>query len=254
MGPGAVHRFREQAPRRVHDHQRELELNLLLRGGCRYLVDGQRVDLVPGHLLWLTPGRHHLLVDADADSELWVAMVHLPSLRRRSPQAPLPAMTAASAAPVRLLPREQARALGALLRTAATHPDPARRDAALVLAVLQGWEDFSAAASATTATAAVHPAVSRAAALIAADPCLERSVVVRACGLSTAALGRAFRRCLGLDLTAYRQRCRLDRFLELRAEQPGRTLLWCALAAGFGSYAQFHRVHRRLLGRSPRAD
>lgn len=252
MGPGSVHRFSEQPGRRVHGHARELELNLLLRGGCRYLVDGQRIDLAPGHLLWLPPGRSHLLIDADPGSELLVAMVDLPRLRRRCPEAPLAEMLAPTAAPARLLAREQARALGALLRTAADHPGAARRAAALVLAVLQGWEDFAAAAAGAGATA-VHPAVARAAALLAGDPGLERAALVRACGLSAPALGRAFRRALGLDLTAYRQRCRLDRFLDLRAANPGRTLLWCALAAGFGSYAQFHRVHTRLLGRPPRA-
>ncbi|MCK6491521.1 MAG: helix-turn-helix domain-containing protein, partial [Planctomycetes bacterium] len=126
-------------------------------------------------------------------------------------------------------------------------------EAALVLAVLQGWAEWTAAGTAA-AGAAVHPGVARAAELLAGDPALALPALARASGLGGDLLGRLFRRELGLTLTAFRQQCRLERYQRLRGEHPRRTLLWCALAAGFGSYAQFHRVHRLQLGRSPRQD
>ena len=42
-----------------------------------------------------------------------------------------------------------------------------------------------------------------------------------------------------------------DRFAQLRADRPNDTLLALALEAGFGSYMQFYRVHKRITGRPP---
>ena len=54
-----------------------------------------------------------------------------------------------------------------------------------------------------------------------------------------------------MSLVEYRNRLRLDRFAVLLDR--GRTnLLEAALAAGFGSYAQFHRVFRALRHMTPR--
>jgi transcriptional regulator GlxA family with amidase domain len=49
----------------------------------------------------------------------------------------------------------------------------------------------------------------------------------------------------------YRNRLRLDRFESLLGQGPA-NLLDAALEAGFGSYAQFHRVFRARLHASPR--
>jgi transcriptional regulator GlxA family with amidase domain len=54
-----------------------------------------------------------------------------------------------------------------------------------------------------------------------------------------------------VPLSAYRTRLRRVRALELVRSGRG-NLLEAALAAGFGSYAQFHRVVRQRLGISPR--
>jgi transcriptional regulator GlxA family with amidase domain len=56
---------------------------------------------------------------------------------------------------------------------------------------------------------------------------------------------------MGLSLIEYRNRLRLDRVDAMLAK--GRmTLLQAALAAGFGSYAQFHRVFRGVRRMTPR--
>src|SRR6185436_8837980 len=58
-------------------------------------------------------------------------------------------------------------------------------------------------------------------------------------------LARTFKREMGLSLVEYRNRLRLERFFETSQRQEGSgTLLCAALEAGFGSYAQFHRVYR----------
>jgi AraC-like DNA-binding protein len=57
---------------------------------------------------------------------------------------------------------------------------------------------------------------------------------------------------MGLSMTRFRNQQRLDRFMRLYGQ--GRTTaLAAAHQAGFGSYAQFHRVFRKETGRRPSA-
>jgi AraC-like DNA-binding protein len=81
------------------------------------------------------------------------------------------------------------------------------------------------------------------------DPQRERAR--RRLGVSAGKLARDFKTEMGLSLVEYRNRLRLERFLAL-VDRGGGNLLQAALDAGFGSYAQFHRVFRSLLGTTPR--
>ena len=70
-------------------------------------------------------------------------------------------------------------------------------------------------------------------------------------GGSVGWFARVFKAEMGMSLVEYRNRLRLDRFAVLLDR--GRTnLLEAALAAGFGSYAQFHRVFRGVRRMTPR--
>jgi AraC-like DNA-binding protein len=63
-------------------------------------------------------------------------------------------------------------------------------------------------------------------------------------------LARTFKTEVGTSLVEYRNRLRLERFFAaMRSGQPN--LNEAALLAGFGSYAQFLRVHRQLTGLAP---
>lgn len=77
--------------------------------------------------------------------------------------------------------------------------------------------------------------------------------LARELGVSPGHLARSFKREMGVSLVDYRNRLRIDRFFEAihRAGSSG-NLLDAALEAGFGSYAQFHRVYRKFLGTTPR--
>jgi AraC-like DNA-binding protein len=54
-------------------------------------------------------------------------------------------------------------------------------------------------------------------------------------------------------MTRFRNQQRLDRFMRLYGHGRDTTALAAAHQAGFGSYAQFHRVFRQETGRSPSA-
>jgi AraC-like DNA-binding protein len=72
-------------------------------------------------------------------------------------------------------------------------------------------------------------------------------------GVSPGHLARSFKREMGLSLVDYRNRRRIDRFFDAVTRAGGTVnLLDAALKAGFGSYAQFHRVYRKFLGTAPR--
>jgi AraC-like DNA-binding protein len=83
------------------------------------------------------------------------------------------------------------------------------------------------------------------------DPVVTGERIAHEMGISPGHLARSFKSEMGLSLVEYRNRLRIERFL--RSVQRGNdSLLRAALEAGFGSYAQFFRVYRKLLGTTPR--
>ncbi len=93
--------------------------------------------------------------------------------------------------------------------------------------------------------------VAKVVALLQNDHALSRAELAARLGLSVSGLSRAFKSEMGLSVAQYRSRLRLERFLTLVDPRAG-NLLAAALDAGFGSYAQFHRVFRSALGKTPK--
>ncbi len=99
-------------------------------------------------------------------------------------------------------------------------------------------------------TTARHPTLRKAVHRLAHDPSLSGKDLGQALEVSVSRLSRLFKDELGISLVDYRNQVRLERFAS--AMQSGSmSLLQAALSAGFGSYAQFHRVFRAVHGRSP---
>lgn len=96
-----------------------------------------------------------------------------------------------------------------------------------------------------------HLLVRGATRLLVEDPTLGCAELARRLGVSTTTLARTFKRETRLSIVEYRNELRLARFLG-RVDAQGGNLLEAALAAGFGSYAQFHRVFRARFGKAPR--
>lgn len=78
--------------------------------------------------------------------------------------------------------------------------------------------------------------------------------LAKQCGMSPAHLSRTFQKQVGVPLNRYRNAARLERFWRLRNTPPQKTLTEAALAAGFGSYAQFYKIFREAHGRGPREE
>jgi transcriptional regulator GlxA family with amidase domain len=80
-------------------------------------------------------------------------------------------------------------------------------------------------------------------------PSIPTHELAKATAVTPRSLAKHFRNEVGVSLVDYRNRLRIERFIELCA---GGNLLEAALDAGFGSYAQFHRVFRQELGVTPK--
>lgn len=92
--------------------------------------------------------------------------------------------------------------------------------------------------------------IGKAIARLRLDPNEPRAQIAKALGTSADRLGRSFKAEMGESLPEYRNKLRLQRFLAL-VDPNGGDLLSCALAAGFGSYAQFNRVFHQCHGIAP---
>jgi AraC-like DNA-binding protein len=90
-----------------------------------------------------------------------------------------------------------------------------------------------------------------AAAMMAKNPALGAKELAAQLDVSLGRLMRVFKAEMGVSLGEYRNRIRLDRFTVL-LDTGEHNLLQAALAAGFGSYAQFHRVFRAFRHLTPR--
>lgn len=240
--------------RRVHRHD-ELEFNLVLSGSASYLVDDRRYDLARGSLIWLFPEQEHLLIDESADYRMWIGVTKPAALGRWVEAGAAAGLVAGrpDRAFCHLLSESVVDDLDALLaQVRRAETDPPVFNHGLAFAVLSAWR-LHELADASPPGAEVHPAVERAARLIRRQPELnDIDAIARAAGLSPSRLSRLFKAQTGASLTSYRQRCRLDRFVELYGRGRRRNLTEAALAAGFGSYPQFHRVFRQFYGFSPR--
>jgi transcriptional regulator GlxA family with amidase domain len=86
---------------------------------------------------------------------------------------------------------------------------------------------------------------------LAREPSLSGKQIATELDISLSRLARVFKREMGMSLVEYRNRLRLERF-QTMLDAGGENLHDAAFRAGFGSYAQFHRVFRALRGGTPR--
>jgi len=236
-----------------HRHD-ELEVNLILSGQAAYLLGTERIPLVTGSMIWLFPAQEHVLVDYSHDFSMWV-IVFKPALVERHARHPSRRELGSSdpgAIFCRQLESRSADALHAIYQSASVGAEDIELcNLALAHALLVSWQAFRFSREAV-ARIDVHPAVAKAARLVAGEKeAVPMTELARRAGLSAPRLSRLFKSQMGLSLTAFRQRQCLERFFRIYRTGARYTLIEAALLAGFGSYPQFHRVFRRLMGESP---
>lgn len=237
-------------------HHAELEFNLITHGTGLYLLANRKYEIRRGDLLWLFPAQEHVLIEQSPDFKMWVA-VFKPQLVHRVVRD-VKARTLRETNPAghfnRRLPPSGLRRLESLYEEIeASRPQTGHFNVGLAYALLTTWDEFVAAADVATGVD-VHPAVEKAARLIRdATAHLPVDALAQQAGLSPSRLSRLFKQQTGVTLLDFRNRQRIERFLELYGTGQRQNMTDAALDAGFGSYPQFHRVFKQVMGCSPAA-
>jgi AraC-like DNA-binding protein len=192
-----------------------------------------------------------LLGNESNDFTMWIA-VWTPRLIARSCTGESKRILSAGDPGVQLRqlsPRVTGQMAQLLSEVSGAMDDPDRANAGLAYALLSLWSAYGSADD--VEARALHPAVKAAVRLIRADPA-GRSLAELAgeVGLSPSRLSRVFHTETGMSLVGFRQKMQLEKFHALY-DRDRTKLLPAALAAGFGSYAQFYRVYKQHTGRRP---
>lgn len=240
---------------RVHamHHHAELEFNLVTRGAGLYLLETRKYEIRRGDLLWLFPAQEHVLLEQTLDFEMWIGVFKPGVVRRLAIDEAAQVLRHSNPRGeyCRRLAQPDLTRLDALCGDiAAAHEQPGLFNAGLSYSLLRAWQLFEHAADVPVRD--VHPAVEKAARLIRdGSNALSLDELARRSGLSPSRLSRLFKQQTGVALVDFRNRQRTETFLRLYGTGQRVTMLAAALEAGFGSYPQFHRVFKRVLGCSP---
>ena len=250
---GSVWRYGNAASaNRRHTHA-EPEFNLVTRGSGTYLVGNRRYGIRRGDLLWLFPAQEHVLIEQSSEFEMWIAVFRRKAVKHSATDADALALLQPSLEGEtcrRLTQADLMRLEGLCAELAGDRERPGLFNAGLSYALLHAWQCFERASE--VAVQDVHPAVERAARLIRDQVAsLSLDEMAHRAGLSPARLSRLFKQQTGFAIADFRNRKRLERFFEIYGTGQRHTMLAAALEAGFGSYAQFHRIFRRNVGCSP---
>ncbi|MEY4385185.1 MAG: hypothetical protein RLY20_468 [Verrucomicrobiota bacterium] len=250
---GNLWHYRNHGRANAMHHHAELEFNLVTQGSGLYLLEHRRYEIRRGDLCWLFPAQEHVLVNTSPDFEMWVGVCKpklVKSVATDANAATLLTQNPAGEYCRRLGQPAFTRLERLLIDVAAAHQQPGLFNAGLAYALLSAWREYEQAADVPLQD--VHPAVEKVARLVRDNPDGSRlEELARQAGLSTHRLSRLFKQQTGIALVEFRNRQRVEKFLEIYGAGQRVTILDAALAAGFGSYPQFHRVFKRVTGRSP---
>jgi AraC-like DNA-binding protein len=243
-----------------HHHQ-ELELNVLVTGEAHYSFPHRELRVPAPAILWIPPFVEHELIHVSHDLSMWVH-----SFRSTASQNELAKPEATSIDPESskrpvLSDLSDGPRLGGIppLELARVC---ARSRAGLLRPGLQGFnailsEIFDLAWSAGRSGArgepvACHPGALHAARLLQ-DPETPGSMeaLARSTALSRERLSRVFTHCFGIGLVQYRNHHRVQRFIHTYGRGIQTNMLRAALDVGFGSYVQFHRAFKQVVGYPP---
>jgi len=225
----------------IHHSHPELEFNFVLSGrGTIFLEDGQH-DLRPGCLVWMLPHQPHRLLRSP-DLDMWVGSMPAHDCEPRL-------IEDVARNPARVLSREDAIEFDRLLTYISQDSD----DPELYRSGLGYAFRCARRLSLTSQGAArtqLHRAVLKALKLLrSSEEVLSAAALARKCGVTQDYLARLIAEQTGRGIVEWRNRFRLERFHVRYPES--HDLLTAALAAGFGSYTQFHRVFVELVGTTP---
>lgn len=226
--------------RRPRHFHAEPELNLVVRGCAKFGVGEGTVTVSQGELLVFPAGQDHELLEGSADLYLYAVGLE-PAY-----SAEVLGVTRQVVAPLhaRLPPGEFERAVAGaeaiVDRAGAEQPGA------------ELWErlHWLGRHAAQRASGRTHVLTRRALETMTQGVDVGLDALAAELRTHPSEISRHFHRDVGSTLVRHRTRLRLLNFIELVDE--GQALMTAASAAGFGSYAQFHRSFHAELGCGPK--
>jgi len=256
---GAVWPFDRAYIRPPHFHG-QVELLLIRRGAATIHLGARTQRLRAGQVCWILPCLPHVMSAFSADFDMWVVELEA-SIVGSCWRAVAGAADEGAGA------FEGVAALGERLAGRLVADLPEAQAAQMSDLACRIWGAPSAAAVprllralcelalrvtlADVGSGGTSSLTELASCLLLASPLLDRRGLAADLGVSEGFLSRSFGRDLGVSFVQHRARARLAHFLAL-IQGGNANLLEGALAAGFGSYSQFHRVFTRVSGMRPR--
>jgi AraC-like DNA-binding protein len=243
-------------------YHRELELNVVVAGEACYAFARGELRVVAPAALWIPALVEHELLEASPDLSMWVYSFRAPSVdeqpsnpraRSQDPSAQLGAAywelvngPCVTGLPSAVLARVCERSRAGLLR-----PGLTQFNEILAQIFVAAWSGRCPVDD-RGEQAACHPAARRAARLLR-EPGTSGSMAELACAtsLSRERLSRVFTHGFGLGLVQYRNHHRVQQFIHNYGEGSASNMLRAALDVGFGSYVQFHRAFKQVVGYPP---
>ena len=235
-----------------HRHE-ELEVNLVAQGSACYMLEGKRYMLARNTQIWFFREQEHLLLDCSPDYEMWILVFKSSLVKEHCRDAPYQVLDEDNPGHFckPLAEHQSARLRRQFDELQEIKTDPARFNAGLAYVMMSAWH-AQCAEERITPSFDLHPAVERAARLIhqETEPIGIEELGAQA-GLSASRLSRLFKEQTGVSLVDYRNKQRLNRFLSLYGQGRRVSMMDAALTAGFGSYPQFHRIFKQMMGCGP---
>jgi len=238
-----------------HRHE-ELEINLILKGHGEYILQEGRYKLVPGTMVWLFPGQEHILSHVSDDFTMLIAVFKHSLLSDYIPYSQkLIFRDSAKGEELelcRIMDQHHFQKVQYLFDECLEDLHDSDLFNMGLTYLLFKCRDAYTKSHVKAENTRFHSSVEKALSLIRDyRGNIEIDELSRRSGLSRSQLSRQFKKQTGTSLCQMKNYYRLQYYLNLRQQNPEQTLLYSSMEAGFGSYAQFHRIYRNRFGHSP---
>lgn len=248
---------RHEAPEEIFPphHHEHLEINLVEKGQAKYNVNNRIYSLEAHCLVFLFPAQEHVLYDRSPDFKMWnitVRQSFLNTLCKSRFLMPLKARDTEEYFCRQMHPatsRLYEKLLPDIAEQQKNHPGIFRLGLAYLVASL--WKDFHENTTPVTHRP-VTPHVQKVVYLLShAEEQESLYILSKKLNIGPSQVSRMFKKEMGISITEFRNRTKLDRFVNLMSKNPNHDLLTLAMDAGFGSYTQFFRIFRKEMGMTP---
>ena len=235
----------------THRHV-ELELNIILGGTGTCLIEGRRCTLEKSSCLWLFPDQEHMLIEQSPDFSMWICLFKPEIIAKHKSYIQNGVLDAEKHEGIfnRNLNRHDLQMLHQLCQRMSDGEDSYRFNQGIDWLFLETWKLFEES-TLQTDLPHVPESIEQAVKLLQeADYSLPE--LAERCHVSSAWLSRSFKKHLGMNMSAFRNQQRIERFLHIYGTGHRFNMTEAAFAAGFNSYAQFYKVCCDICGKTPR--